>query len=201
MLSNFQLVVEYNKIKLGAESSSDTRYRELKSEFIKSTLNKPFIRKARAGDEASIHHAHMRSIKEICVKDHGRDEIKGWGFRELGDRWIEAVQTEFVKVIEFNRNIYGVSCYRTLTSDAGDKYGYIHALYLTAEVIGLGLAKKMMIEMLEEARANQVKFIKLDSSITAYKFYKSFGFEDDGPKRKVEIGGYPVTCYPMIYSV
>jgi len=46
------------------------------------------IRPARSGDEPAIHEAHMRSVREVCVKDHGEEEIRGWGNRLLGDRWI-----------------------------------------------------------------------------------------------------------------
>jgi hypothetical protein len=46
----------------------------------------PIIRKAVPGEEQEIHKVHMRSIREVCVKDHGEEEIKGWGNRELGNR-------------------------------------------------------------------------------------------------------------------
>jgi hypothetical protein len=42
-------------------------------------MDERIIRKAKVGDESGIHEAHMRSIREICVKDHGEEEIKGWG--------------------------------------------------------------------------------------------------------------------------
>ena len=34
-----------------------------------------YIRKARTGDENGIHESHMRSIREVCVHDHGEEEI------------------------------------------------------------------------------------------------------------------------------
>lgn len=48
----------------------------------------PSIRKALQTDREKIYEAHMRSIREICVKDHGEEEVKGWGYRELGNRRI-----------------------------------------------------------------------------------------------------------------
>ena len=50
---------------------------------------------------------------------------------------------------------------------------------------------------LHQARDKHVSKIKLESTITAFEFYKSFGFEATGPKQMVEIGGYPVTSFPM----
>ena len=37
----------------------------------------PIIREARSGDEAGIHEAHMRSIREVFLKDHGLEEVIG----------------------------------------------------------------------------------------------------------------------------
>jgi histone acetyltransferase (RNA polymerase elongator complex component) len=63
--------------------------------------------------------------------------------------------------------------------------------------LGLGLGKKVLNNLLEIAKDWKLSFIKLDSTITARGFYKKHGFVDNGPMRKVLIGGYPVTCYPM----
>ena len=49
-------------------------------------MNNSIIRLARPGEEAQIHEAHMRSIREICIKDHGEEEVRGWGNRPLGNR-------------------------------------------------------------------------------------------------------------------
>ena len=67
------------------------------------------IRKARPGDEPAIHEAHMRSIREVCIKDHGKDEVKGWGNRTLGDRWTVAVRDSDVWVIEGGGEIRGMA--------------------------------------------------------------------------------------------
>lgn len=195
--SDSNLLQEYNKIKEEAQGLGEDEYRNQKSIFISKILSKPFIRKARPGDEAEIHEAHMRSIREICVKDHGEDEIKGWGNRELGDRWVEAIKNDFVKVIEFNSKVHGVAYFKVVESETGP-FGYIHALYFTPEVTGKGFARELMDEMIEEAKRLELDNIKLGSSITAYNFYKRFGFVPDGDKQMASIGGHPVTCFPMI---
>jgi hypothetical protein len=50
------------------------------------------IREARPGDESGMHEAQMRSIREVCIRDHGEEEVKGWGNRPLGDRWQKQVR-------------------------------------------------------------------------------------------------------------
>jgi hypothetical protein len=39
-----------------------------------SYSSQPIIRKARPGEEAQLHEAHMRSIKEVCSRDHTAEE-------------------------------------------------------------------------------------------------------------------------------
>jgi hypothetical protein len=78
----------------------------------------PIIREARPGDEAGIHEAAMRSIREICVKDHGEEEVRGWGNRPLGNRWIGAILEGYVWVVEFENTIHGHG-YITITEENG----------------------------------------------------------------------------------
>jgi hypothetical protein len=39
------------------------------------------IRRAKPGDAKAIHEAHMKSIQEVCSKDHSFEEISAWGNR------------------------------------------------------------------------------------------------------------------------
>ena len=49
-------------------------------------MNNLIIRLARPGEEAQ---AHIRSIREICIKDHGEEEVRGWetDLLETGGLW------------------------------------------------------------------------------------------------------------------
>ena len=157
----------------------------------------PFIRPAKPGDEKGIHEAHMRSIREICVKDHGKEEIRGWGNRPLGDRWITQIQEGFVWVVENHGAIQGFS-YIRIFENQGEMKAFIHGLYLTPEVLKFGFGAKLMKLMLDKAQEAGVKEVTLTSTITAHDFYRRMGFVDSGEKTCREIGGSPVTCFPMI---
>ena len=159
----------------------------------------PFIRVGRPGDEAGIHEAHMRSIREICVKDHGEEEIKGWGYRTLGNRWDEALKTGFVWVIELEDTIKGLGYIRIFDEDGAPK-AHLHALYITPEVLGKGLGLKLAKLMIAKAKESGATSISLESSLTAHDFYKKLGFSDTGPLAQSIIGGYPVSNYPMILN-
>lgn len=151
---------------------------------------------ARPGEEAAIHAAHMRSIREVCVKDHGEEEIRGWGFRELGNRWVDAVRKQEVWVVEKNGSIEGLGYIRIFEENGATK-AYLHALYLTPEVLGKKFGARIMNLMLEKAKTGGAAAVDLDSTITAHKFYAAFGFVNAGPMKRIDIGGYPVTAYPM----
>ncbi len=155
---------------------------------------KALIRPARLGEEEAIHNAHMRSIREVCVKDHGKEEIKGWGFRPVGDRWTESIKSGLVWVVEKEGSVKGVA---GLSIDKEAHSACIQALYLTPEALGEGLGKELAEIMIAKATEEGAKIIHLDSSITAHSFYQKLGFEDEGPRKKVNIGGHPVTCFPM----
>ena len=154
------------------------------------------IRKAQSGEDEAIHSAHMRSIREVCVHDHGEEEIKGWGYRECGTRWTQAIQNGLVWVVEHEGQIEGVGNIQIL----GEK-AYVHSLYLTPAVIGQGYGRALMQILLDVARGAGVQKVELESSLTAHQFYLKAGFVDREPRTQVVVGGYPVTCIPMVYEV
>lgn len=159
-------------------------------------MSEAIIRRAEEKDMEGIHNAHMRSIREICVKDHGEKEISGWGYREFSNKWGNSIRDHYVWVVELNNEIHGHAFIRVFEKDS-EKHAYIHGLYLTPEVVGIGIGKKLINLMLEAARNEKVKIIKLESTITAHDFYKSSGFKDVGPMEMHNIGGENVSCFPM----
>lgn len=149
-------------------------------------------------DREAIHAAHMRSIREICVKDHGLEEISGWGYRELGERWIDGINKGLVWVVEFKGIVQGLA---SIAFEENNEHSHIQALYLTPEVAEMGCGRQLMEVMLDCARKHKVKSVSLDSTITAHGFYEKFGFKDCGPTTKRPIGGVPVTSTPMQLSI
>ena len=156
------------------------------------------VRRAKLRDQVGIHDSHMRSIREICVHDHGEEEIKGWGYREVRShqQWEQTLSNtkKYIWVVEHENKIEG-HCFISLVPE--DAKADIHCLYLTPVVYKKGFGAILMEHMLEVAKENNIKKIFLQSTITAHSFYKKYGFEDAGPMQKVEIGGYPVRALPM----
>jgi N-acetylglutamate synthase-like GNAT family acetyltransferase len=160
-------------------------------------MSEVMIRKAKNEDAEAIHRAHMKSIREVCVRDHGKDEIKGWGFREYDEKHrLETINRDPMWVVEFDGEIEGYAHLR-LYEKEGEKKAHMWALYLTTKVIGKGLGLKLVNLMLERARSFGADKITLQSSLTGHEFYKKIGFKDTGPLQKEVINGHTVRNYPM----
>lgn len=155
------------------------------------------IRRAQVEDAKGIHDAHMRSIREVCSKQHTEDEISGWGNRPFNEEQrISAIKNHSVWVVEINDKIEGYSQI-SFKQKEEQQVAHILGLYLTSRASGLGLGKQLLQLMLEEAKAKNVRQITLESTITAHPFYQKFGFVDSAPQLVAQIGGSSVRCQPM----
>lgn len=160
-------------------------------------MSEACIRKAKIEDAEAIHAAHMKSIREVCIKDHGEEKIRGWGFRGYDEKHrLETISRDPMWVVEIDDKIEGYAHLR-LYEKEGEKRAYIWGLYLTPKVIGKGIGYKLASLMLEQARSFGANKITLQSSLTGYKFYKKIGFKETGPLQTEEINGYPVRYYRM----
>ena len=142
----------------------------------------------------------MRSIREVCVKDHGEEEVRGWGNRPLEKRWVKPIQNDHVWVVELQNTICGFG-YIAVFEEQEEMKGHIYGLYLTPEVLGKGFGYRLMDLMIQKARELKANTITLSSTITAHEFYKRLGFVDSGPMQRTEIGGSLVTGFPMIMNL
>lgn len=156
-----------------------------------------FIRRARKEDAQDIHDAHMRSIREICSKENTVEEISGWGNRPFNkDQRIAAIENHFVWVVEINKKIEGYAqiVFKEIEEQV---FAHIFGLYLSSNALGLGVGRKFIELMIEEAKTKKVSRITLESTITAHKFYQKFEFVDTGDQITVQIGESAVRCQPM----
>lgn len=154
------------------------------------------IRTAKLEDREKIHAAHMRSIREICIQEHGAEEVQHWGNRPLGNRWIDSIKNDFVWVIERNQKIYG-HAYIRIFKDGESMKAHIHGLYVTPEILNKGFGFKLATKMIDQAKALNVKEISLESTLTAHKFYQRLGFQDTGPLNTMKVGKQSIRYIPM----
>ena len=159
------------------------------------------IRRAKPEDAQFIHEAHMRSIQEICSKDHSPEEIKAWGnrpFRE--DRWLNAIKNQMVWVIDNSDTIEGYG-HLAIEGNSTECNGHIMGLYFIPEANGQGLGKNIIRLMIDAAKNMKARSINLESTITAHKFYQKMGFRDSGPEGEIDFGGVGVRYIPMSMEI
>ena len=159
----------------------------------------PTIRKAITGDGPGIHDSHMCSIREVCIADHGANEVSGWGNRPYGDYWETSIVDKSVHlwVVECDGRIEGHAGMRIKDPQRASVFG----LYLTPIVLGKGLGKQLLSLMISAAQREGVACITLDSTITAHRFYMKNGFVDTNTIQTGTIGGSTVRYFPMKFTL
>lgn len=155
------------------------------------------IRRAQPEDALGIHEAHMRSIREVCSKDHSQQEIQGWGNRPYReDQRVNAIMNQFVWVVDNSSKIEGYG-HLSITSENGRTRAHVMGLYLVPEANGKGFGVTIAKEMITEARKQNAFEINLESTLTAHSFYKKIGFKDSGELATIELGGSKIRYIPM----
>lgn len=188
-----------------------------------------YIRRARPEDARAIHDVHMRSIREVCSRDHTLAEVMAWGGRPYDEAArVKTINENFVWVIQragvrppsevaieklHDESVAGFAVMALrpfVLTERGEKadepvqtecQAHIFALYFGSEILGLGFGRELVEIMLSEARNAGAKRITLESTLTAHEFYKRCGFIDSGPQTTVEINGERIRCFPMFRAL
>lgn len=178
----------------------DMKYTSLLFEdWRKSQKSRPFVRRARHGDEEGIHKAHMKSIKEVCSKDYTQEQINAWGGREFNfEQKRKLIDNQYMWVVEDQGIVEGYGLL-WFYPENHEKEGQadIGGLYLTPKVLGRGLGKEIVFYIKEMAKVVGVSEVYLSSTKTSKKFYESQGFKQYEKDDVSMIGGVPVEGHPM----
>ncbi|MAV90453.1 MAG: hypothetical protein CL676_03465 [Bdellovibrionaceae bacterium] len=156
--------------------------------------SKPIIRTSTLNDKLSVKDAHIRSIHQICSKDYTQKQIEAWAQPPYSDDvWERAVNRQLHQVVELDGKIEGF-CHSTVHEDGT---GEILGLYLTPEVAGLGVGKKMVQQALEYINTFKPRKIVVESTITAKGFYERMGFKLVHEILDHKIRGEIIQCFRM----
>lgn len=163
-------------------------------------MKKVEIRRAVLDDAFAIHLAHMKSIREICSKDHSPEEVNVWGNRLYKEEERHAsIKDQFVYVVLIENVIEGFIHFNF--TDLSKNEIYIFALYLTLNAKSCGVGRKFIDIVFLECKNSSVKKVSLHSTITAHDFYQKMGFKDTAPMTTVAVAGQPVRCIPMAKEI
>jgi GNAT superfamily N-acetyltransferase len=148
------------------------------------------VRRALRSDASAACEVVRRSIVELCYDDHGGDEstLTEWLANKTPanfEEWI-ASERHAAFVAERDRVIIGFGLL--------DLQGTIALLYVSPDARFSGVSKALLAALEREAIAAGIGVLKLESSITALRFYTRAGYSSTGCSAK----GFGITnCQPM----
>lgn len=158
--------------------------------------NELVIRRAALKDTQGIHDAHMRSIRESCTSDYTPEQIEAWGGRAYDQKMrTNSIAQDCVWVIEDMGVILGFG--HLMKRTGKPKTAEVMGLYLTPDVTGKQLGKRVLQLMEESATESGIQTLELGSTLTSIEFYRSQGFVESGPRSAMKIGGVDIPYLPM----
>jgi GNAT superfamily N-acetyltransferase len=147
-------------------------------------------RRAALSDAAAACDVVRRSIVELCYDDHRGDEgtLASWlANKTLAnfEQWIRS--DEHIALVAERDNVLVGFALLTLQ-------GTIALLYVSPDARFSGISKALLDALEQAAIAASVSELRLESSVTALRFYTGRGYTSTGPP----CTGFGVTsCYPM----
>ncbi|MCA9459482.1 MAG: GNAT family N-acetyltransferase [Nanoarchaeota archaeon] len=129
------------------------------------------IRKAEFGDAEEISKIVIDTIKNINSKDYSSEQIKVWVNSNSIENIRKKIQNKdrstFVAIK--NKEIVGYLAMYLMKN-------LLSSFYIKRENLGSGIGKKMIIFAEGLAKERGLKELLLESTLTAYSFYKSQGY-------------------------
>ncbi len=128
------------------------------------------IRPYQAGDEHGMCKSHVRSIEQICGKDHSPEEIRAWTGKKNPEGYVFSMEKrkERFNVLEINGEIKGF---------AGWFPGEVYGFYLDPDAAGKGYGRQLF-EYTEQQMQQQFPgfMCTIISTVTSKGFYERMGF-------------------------
>lgn len=132
------------------------------------------VRAATSGEADEIALVLRRSIRELCILDHGGDAkaLEQWLCNKTPENvrlWIEAPDRHIVVAGE-NDRILGVGC--------ASQFGEITLNYVAPEARFKGVSKSIVAALETHLRTLGLEQCRLTSTRTAHDFYIALGYEN-----------------------
>ncbi len=144
-------------------------------------------------DANEVLNLHYESVHKIAVNDYSKDILDEWSPRPDQNRvkkFLENPDNEIRVVAVDNQKIVGFGCIVLPSNE-------LRACYVLPDASKKGVGKRI-IEFLENlAKENNLKFLNLDSSITAKSFYEKCGYSVHKKDKHILESGQKMDCFNM----
>lgn len=152
------------------------------------------IRAATLTDTERVFLTHKASIEALCAEHYEAQDIAGWIAVLSPGIYENAINEKIMIVVEKGAEILGLGIL-----DLGHKE--IAAVYIHPTVKGLGVGKKMLLELEKTASENNVDQLTLCSTINALDFYKHHGYLEKNKSFHELSNGVKLECMQMYKSL
>lgn len=125
------------------------------------------IRKAIPEDAAPIHELHLRSVRQLCSGVYSNEIIEGWLANRTPQGYLAGINQGEMYVAESDWTMIGFG---------HAVPGEIAAIYVDPAFTRRGIGRQLVDYGMKMATAEDVKIVKVDSTLNARPFYESCGF-------------------------
>lgn len=151
------------------------------------------IRRAHQEDCESIWQVHIRAIKGMCIGHYSQEEVNLWSSVLKPGRYIKAIARGAFFVATEGDAIVGFS---NLNQESGE----VEAVYVAPSCAGLGVGRRLLQALENEARDAGLTSLRLSASLNAVSFYEKAGYRSQNHSRHLLPFGM-VECVPMVKEI
>ncbi len=128
------------------------------------------FRLANTSDLEAVQTLFTNTIKGSCHQDYSPKAIAVWtNSVKNTDRWLTAIREQYFILAEIDHKLIG---FGSLLN-----HNYIDFMYVSPNHQGRGIAKAILDQLIQKAKASGRKSVESDVSITAKPFFINQGFE------------------------
>ena len=147
------------------------------------------IRKAVSTDLDDILNLFLTTIQHVNKADYNAEQLKAWSSgAEDRERWLKKIEDQYFLVAEINNELAG---FASITSG-----GYLDTMFVSKDHQRKGIAKLLLLKLLDFAAENDISEITTEGSITARPFFEKYGFEAI-EKQELNRKGIKIINYKM----
>jgi putative acetyltransferase len=152
------------------------------------------IRKATQQDCEALCQIHVSAIRELGTTHYSQAEVDAWASGRAPERYEKHIAQRHVIVAQHGSKPAG---FGTLDCTTGE----ILQVYVRPEYARKGIGRRILRELLDEARRQGLREVCCLSSLNAEAFYASCGFHPGQKcKHRFRHGG-EIDCIPMKTSL
>lgn len=148
------------------------------------------IRAAAITDTERIAVTHTASIEALCSDCYAARDIAGWVEILSPNIYEHAINEKVMLVAEEDSEIVGLGILDLERSE-------ISAVYVHPKIKGMGVGKRLLLELEAKALENNIDQLALCSTINALEFYKHCGYRGEDKTFHELSNGVKLECIRM----